>query len=701
MSSRTRLGVPFLNGSLFNEDANLLRSQISNADYIRAGEADDGLFTILKRYDWTLTEHDELRSDTALDPSMIGSVFERFIALAENIKPSPLARQPDGTYYTPQDLTDEMVCDALAFDLARNVDGVSYKDALNLLHPVESDSKDINDFRRLPIKNKVVERLRKVTVLDPCTGSGEFIVSVLNALRRTERRLLDDEYDDLQRVEHAVAHQLYAVDVHPMAIQVTRFRFYLAMIGTQLVLQPNIPLGPFPNLETRIATANSLATRFVDKHIEFVSSHFKSSDMQEWRMVRDSYTDAHSPTEKKKLQQEESKARRKLVEKLSFPMPHVTEWLENESLGNESIVAQCGLPLLFGKEQWDIVIGNPPYQRPSNEEKSVAKQYGYESANCGDLYCLFVELGRKLIGDAGVLTMVVPHSICFSGQKQKLRELCLESAKAIHLRTYNNRPSAVFLPHPFIKGGTRGAESRQRVSVVSVLAGQAVDRSKSEIFSSSYIGLQNKLRKKILRYRPSIQQPVSNQWTTAGTNDLVRLLVAMRDTEPNKNLARDPREISFPPTAHYFLTCLPREVFDSVGRSVYRVSNDEYFWPRICLFNSTVFHAYWLIIGDAFHVLSSLFDSVRIPSIWISNPSIRADADTIGKEFCDDKTLNKSKTEFVQKGKKFPNFNFQDHVPDLVRRADRVCIKGYGLESRETELLEQVQRVRQCRTWDM
>ncbi|MXZ55368.1 MAG: hypothetical protein F4227_01065 [Gammaproteobacteria bacterium] len=693
--------APFLNGSLFNEDKALLRTLIPDLEYIRAGKSEDGLFTILKRYDWTLTEHDELRSDTALDPSMIGSVFERFIALAENIEPSPLARQPAGTYYTPQDLTDEMVCDALAYYLSGNLEGIAYTDALNLLHPVEGDTKGTQHLRQSPLKEKIVERLRKVTVLDPCTGSGEFIVSVLNALRRTERRLLEDAYDDLKRVEHAIEHQLYAVDVHPMAIQVTRFRFYLAMIGTQTALQPNKPIGPFPNLETRIATANSLATRLMDEHVEFESSHLHSTDMREWRKIRDSYTDAYSPAEKKKQRDRESRARQKLIDKLYDPLPYVIEWLEKESLGNESIVAECGLPLLFGKERWDVVIGNPPYQTPSGTEKRVANQYGYETTNCGDLYCLFVELGIKLLGETGVLTMVVPHSLCFSAYKKKLRELCADRAQTIHLRTYNNRPSPVFLPHPFIKGGSTGAESRQRVTVVSILVGSVLEESSPIIYSSSYIGLQTKQRKQILRCRPSYQQPIADRWTTAGTEELVQLLTAMRGAKTKITVENATREITFPRTAHYFLTCLPREILDSARRRKFSVPNDEYFWPRICLYNSTVFLAYWLMVGDAFDVLPSLFETVRLPPTWTSDPSFLEKAAGIGREFCNHNTLNRCMTVFVRKGKKFPNYNFSDNAPELVRDADRACIKGYALENREHELLNQIQQVRLFHTWNL
>ena len=463
--------VPFLNGSLFNEDPILLRSELSDKDYLKAGESEPGLFTILKRYEWTLTEHDQLQSDTALDPSMIGSVFERFVALAEKIKPGPLAKQPHGTYYTPKDLTDEMVCDALAHDVSRNVEGLTFEDALNLLHPKEGDFRDRPFFQCQEIRKRLIERLRKVTILDPCTGSGEFIVSVLNTLRRAEQRL-DECYDDLDRIKAAIANQLFAVDIHPIAIQVTRFRFYLALIGTQLTLHPNKPLTQFPNLETRITTANSLATRLRDGDQNIQDADHVEKIVQEWRNIRDSYTFAHNPIEKEKVRSRESKVRRKLLEQLSFTFPQVQQWMQEETLGNERLVAQCGLTWLFGKENWDIVIGNPPYQSPSSDEKLLAATYGYRTSSCGDLFCLFVELGVNLVGERGGLTMVVPHSLCFSNQKQKLRDLCNENANVINIRTYNNSPQPVFPPHPFIKGGNQASSNRQRVSVFSLLAGK-------------------------------------------------------------------------------------------------------------------------------------------------------------------------------------------------------------------------------------
>ena len=692
--------VPFLNGSLFNEDLELLRSELPDSDYASTTETDTGLFTILKRYTWTLTEHDQIRSDTALDPSMIGSIFERFLALSADITPGPLAKQPDGTYYTPKDLTEEMVCDALAHDLSINISEFTFEDALQLLHPVDRYKNQDTPVLTSALKHKVVERLRQVKVLDPCTGSGEFIVCVLNTLRRTERRLLGEkEYDDLKRVRDAVATQLYAVDVHPMAIQVTRFRFYLALISTQLIAQAKLPLRPFPNLETRISAANSLATRLTDTS-EFEGAFLATEDMKKWRKIRDDYTYTHSSDEKETLRKEETKIRLKIAEEIEFAETHLIDWMENESLGNESVVSQCGLPLLFGKDRWDIVIGNPPYQRPNDQEKRLAEQFGYATATCGDLFCLFVELGLSLIGNDGILTMVVPHSICFADRKQKLREICSQQARSIFLRTYNNRPVPVFPPHPFIKGGARGAQSRQRVTVMSLLK-ETDSPSKPEIQASCYIGLRDSNRSEILRHRPAHPQSDFNEWTMAGTAELTRLLQSMQRGGASLNSGVEMRYVSVPPTAYYFLTCLPQDIFDTPGRNSIIIPNDEFFWPRICLFNSTVFHAYWLMVGDAFHVLAKLFYSVRVAPTWINDSAIRSRAETIGRDFCSDEVLSRSATVFRHAGKEFPNYDFHTHAPELVTKADQVCIEAYGLKDYEAELLVQIEKVRKFNTWDI
>ena len=107
------------------------------------------------------------------------------------------------------------------------------------------------------------------------------------------------------------------------------------------------------------------------------------------------------------------------------------------------------------------------------------------------------------------------------------------------------------------------------------------------------------------------------------------------------------------------------------------------------------------MVGDAFHVLKSLFWTSRIPPKWETDPYLSAEAKNIGREFCSREVLSLSRSVFRQRGREFPNFNFPDNVPDLVRKADQACIAGYGLEGMAVELIEQLQKVRRFETWDL
>ena len=677
---------------------------MKDSDYLSTGK-EPGLLTILKRYEWTLTEHDDHQSDTALDPSLIGSVFERFIAIAENVKIGRDAKQPLGTYYTPKDITDEMVSDALAYALAARVKGIEYTDALELVHPKERDQYVL--CKETSTRKQTIRKwLRELTVIDPCVGSGQFIVATLNALRRAERRLFKQSYDDRQRIEHAIREQLFAADIHPIAVQITRLRFYLALVAARMRTTSGVrELDPFPNLETRIVVADSLETKLHQNKNELGGLDPKSEDVEHWRAVRDGFMFAFTRIQKEKVRRRERKERKLLRIKADFASQDVRKWLDHDILDNIDVVAAISLPLLFGRKGWDIAIGNPPYQRLSADQKNKSAEYGYRTSTCNDLYTLFLELAIYLVVvRKGVVTMIVPHSICFAQNKQKLRDVCHGNVSQINIRTYNNRPNPIFRPHPFVKGGNQGAENRQRVSVLNLLTHTEDENVRTTINSSCYISIPKRLRYQVLAARPGYKQPSDSQWTTAGTRHLVNLLKCMRKADDEELPIRESNNtavITFQPTAYHFITCLPKDLIVNPSRKCLIVPNDKYFHTRICLYNSRVFHAYWFMVDDAFHVNQSTFDNCKLPPEWSWNDELYKEAVKIGKKLCRPSTLRKCEYFFTQQGKTFPNYNFQENVPELIEQADRVCLRGYGLSRYEEMLLKQLEKVRKGQTWDL
>ncbi|MCY4187814.1 MAG: hypothetical protein OXD30_04970 [Bryobacterales bacterium] len=227
--------IPFMNGSIFTpmplgEEPAVLK----NRSYIAVGEQ-PGLLTILRRYDWTLHEQSGYESESALDPSMLGTLFERLMLSAEGarVESGGNIKMPGGSYYTPQDVVDEMAAEAIAHWLHGKLGHLQFEQVRDLAHPAPKETawKQWGQCR----KNEVRERLSKVTVFDPCCGSGAFTVGMLQALRRANRRLADGKarIDRPGSLEWIVEKQLHAADIHPLAVLITRLRLFIALIDAR------------------------------------------------------------------------------------------------------------------------------------------------------------------------------------------------------------------------------------------------------------------------------------------------------------------------------------------------------------------------------------------------------------------------------------------------------------------------------------
>lgn len=182
--------VPFLNGSLFSElTPDELPEPLDNDAYL----GPRGLFTILQRYDWTLHDRTGYASEDALDPAMLGDLFEQLILQTEGPRIEVDAggqehrKMPRGTYYTPPDVADEMMADAVAGWLAPQLPTVAWEDLRALAHPAP-DHTPWRSWEASTCRN-ADRHLARATVLDPCCGSGVFTLAALHALRRAGQRL--------------------------------------------------------------------------------------------------------------------------------------------------------------------------------------------------------------------------------------------------------------------------------------------------------------------------------------------------------------------------------------------------------------------------------------------------------------------------------------------------------------------------------
>ena len=251
--------VPFLNGSLFAPRTGDERLRIGELGYWGGDEEPDGLFDILARYYWTADEQRPGEREQTLDPELLSNLFEQLLAdplieEGELQERDETLKAPDGAYYTPMDVTAEMAADALAAAVRdQTPTAISNVELLDLFRDPDAELPALRKLGRAR-KNQLVRRIEDLRIFDPATGSGAFLLAVLQALRTALERLRPDGPNPTRAI---VANQLMGQDVNPMAAQIARLRLFVALEAAERTLDEREPL---PNLEARIVCANTLWT---------------------------------------------------------------------------------------------------------------------------------------------------------------------------------------------------------------------------------------------------------------------------------------------------------------------------------------------------------------------------------------------------------------------------------------------------------
>ena len=696
--------VPFLNGSLFTALSSAERPRrLSNGMYL----AEDGLLSILRRYDWTLCDRTGYQSETALDPSMLGEMFEQLMLKTEGARLEGGTQQrkmPGGTYYTPQDVADEMTADAIAGWLSRRVSRIEWGHARELVHPIAAG----DGWRRWDTSTKrdVARLLTDVTVFDPCCGSGVFTLAMLHGLWRALRRLRSGRTAP-RDMEFIIERQLYAADIHPMAVLITRLRLFIALIDARLRHGSSgaTLTVPLPNLETRCIAANTLSVDVAGQDV------LRDADwdrrMDDLRAAREMWTVAHYPEDKATALEEESQARHRLkVLGGSWIVPDELKWLDLDFLSITNRPADQDVRKLFPAPHggWDIVIGNPPYQRPDEEDKHHGSKLGYTAAK-SNLYLMFIEAALKVVRPGGCVTLVVPHSIVFrrDSTHANVRKQIESMADRIDIRTYDNMPQPLFPRLPWLKKPEHGIQNRQRATIVSVRIGANADEPTTtpnqggRVLSRGLIRLSASNRSSVLKSALEGQEQCrwTVQWTQAPTAELAELLRAMRldirATTPQVH--GQTATVTFPPTAMYFISCLPESALQNPLRKKHLLRRDLDYWPWTGLYNSHLFHAYWLMVGDAFHVTMQDYGTIRRPPGW-ADDAIRKKTEMLARRLIDSDTLDACR---VVKSNRGPQHNVNFHKagapgPAIVGELDGILLDAYGLP--HDPLMEQMRIIR-------
>ena len=446
---------------------------------------EDGLFPLLDRYKFTVEENTPIEQEVALDPELLGKVFEELLA-TYNPETRETARKQTGSYYTPREIVDYMVDETLAETLSARAepddgDAGYWQERLRYLLDYEDAFDDARELFEESEAEGIVRTISEIRVLDPAVGSGAFPMGMLHkltlALRRLDpdnqrwkalqaerareraeqafetpdRRLRDAELlaiseiferysGDFGRKLYLIQNSIFGVDIQPVACQIAKLRFFISLAIEQKVDETadNFGIKPLPNLETRFAAANTLIGLgervFSSPKIEGLESELHAN--------REQHFHAAWRVDKLKCLKEDRRLRRELARALTqLGMPaaladRVSEW---DPYDQNAAAGWFDSEFMFGvADGFDVVIGNPPYIQLQKDRGKLGKLYkdsGYVTfARTGDIYLLFYERGCRLLRpDQGLLAFITSNSWLRAEYGKALRRYLSERHSPLRL----------------------------------------------------------------------------------------------------------------------------------------------------------------------------------------------------------------------------------------------------------------------------
>jgi len=429
--SRFKCRIPFLNGGLFEPladydwrkiDILLPNDLFTNSNPVEEGIMGTGVFDVFDRYNFTINEAEPLEKEVAIDPEMLGKVFENLIE--ENI------RKGLGAYYTPREIIHYMCKESLIkyLDTAVNKESqiVLRTDIETFIHLGEQishyeslDSKDhfkmprsIEEYARL-----IDEKLAEITVCDPAVGSGAFPVGMMSEIVRARCVLTPYFNDTHERTpyyfkRHAIQYCLYGVDIDTGAVEIAKLRLWLSLV----VDEENVKqIKPLPNLDYKIVPGNSLLG--IEKTI------FNAELFRRLEKLKPKYFDEGNSATKHIYKHE--------IDDLIHKLTNGKETFDFEIYFSEVFHRKAG---------FDVVIANPPYlsaigftSTHSEAERKLLNKIYRTAKGAYDIYVLFLERGLALVREQGVLTYINPNKYLSAKYAEALREHILEKASLIKL----------------------------------------------------------------------------------------------------------------------------------------------------------------------------------------------------------------------------------------------------------------------------
>lgn len=470
--------IPFLNGGLFEElkgydwkhtNFNIPNSFFSNEN-IKGKDDSDGILDIFDRYNFTMNEDEPLEKEVAVDPEMLGKIFENLLDVKD--------RKSKGAFYTPREIVHYMCQESLVHYIVNKLN-LPYEEVKDFFAYGEimkdmDCSKDTQEGNKQRIISDLVfenlyhidKALENIKIADPAVGSGAFPLGMLNEIVKARMNIteylvreipLDKKFERLnyRKSRHpykikwdTIKNSIFAVDIEASAVDIAKLRLWLSLVVEQEIDEENTSPHPLPNLDCNILCGNSLIDEFAgiklfDDTLLLKTEHkalntYEQMQLSIWEDQVKIMTEELFKEQDRLFGEDDADKKRaikKHIDELTSNLIKAKLSKENntsglakyeESLKNKTkpyFIWQLEFAKIFKENKgFDVVVGNPPYGAKFGklEKEFLSSKYptvpDFESAD------FFIDKALELLGKNAMLSYIVPNMFLSNLFAEKFRQ---------------------------------------------------------------------------------------------------------------------------------------------------------------------------------------------------------------------------------------------------------------------------------------
>lgn len=424
--------TPYLNGGLFDIKENDFADKKINfpSNYF------DHLFNHFNEFNFTVDESSVNYEFVAVDPEMLGQIFESLLA-SHNNEDNINERKNSGSFYTPRTIVDYMCKESIRQYLYREIDNEKNKHGIdNLIDMTDakfieqksSSTLDLWGVNTRSIVPKIKKALENVKIMDPAVGSGAFPIGMLQVISKLYERILGEKYNSYNVKWNVIKNNIYGVDKEPMAIEISRLRAWLALIVEDY--QDDEKIHPLPNLEFKFVSANSLV-----KLDNYENEYYDPELENKLSEIRQSYFRATSKDSKDDYQ----KKYFKITSQPAFFDGKRGEQLRSfDPFKNTTSASFYDNNYIFGiSDGFDIVIGNPPYLQEGKAPKEHFENISYYQGKM-DIWYSFMCLGIDNLTQGGIIAFIAKNNWLTNYGASILRNKVIKETKINKIIDFND-----------------------------------------------------------------------------------------------------------------------------------------------------------------------------------------------------------------------------------------------------------------------